>query len=687
MARQVDRKDTIAWRRCRGMNSWDSPDDLAEDFAADVVNVAFEQGGLGSKRRGSIVQPITFTTAPPGYAHLAPFVPAGGAAVAELFIVGANGAMWTVRTGTTALDLTLADAALDAPPIVHTAQLNNKLFIAYRSAENRLHVLDAGGTTVRRTGLLAPPAPVVTDVGVGTYPSTLRYYRVQWATYGGATVLREGALGPATAFTPSGTALAAQISLPPLPGQGENAWRIYVSADNATYYRLASLFIANTTFDDTTIVGTWTGELAPLEGTFTNWPSVRFLCSTGDRLLGFGVYNPEAAVVGDVMPPLVGRVYFSPVLNTTDADDDERVSNTLQHKGWIDIARNAGGVDRGIAQAVDNQIMVAQSQGLYLLIPTGQDTSPYRRVALSPTLGWVSQWSAFPGEDEAGRPALYFLDPQRGPYRYGARGLEWLGYDIQTLWARFDKDAPPVQCHGQYLSATRECRWIVPILGPNVMVINFNVRLGQAIGDGSVRGGWAQYTGRQSGAPGPYAAARTSVMFSEVFSTPRTAVLRLYLGFADLGLGAPLLLRMDEPGVYEDGVGTTLVQSYSAYLVSKAWLVPPDQNVKQIIRAWLKAKSATGVVIMMGALRNYSDEHRYATVTLTPVPDQILPPPLTPMHQARVQKRFNDASLVDAFAFQIAIGDPGLMDASVTSPAQGWTLDQWIATIEYGAET
>ena len=64
------------------MNSWDSPDDLDDDICALAVNVQFEQGGLGKKRLGSVYQALTFPAAPPGYAYLANFVPAGGAAVA-----------------------------------------------------------------------------------------------------------------------------------------------------------------------------------------------------------------------------------------------------------------------------------------------------------------------------------------------------------------------------------------------------------------------------------------------------------------------------------------------------------------------------------------------------------------------------------------------------------------------------
>jgi len=532
---------------------------------------------------------------------------------------------------------------------------------------------------------------MVTNVGVGSYPATLRYYRAQWAVNGAGGRERSSNLGPSVAFTPSGTGAAALASHPPIPpGEGINAWYLWVSADDATFYLVGGVAIG-LDIGDNAIVGTWTTEVAPPEGAHTNWPSVRFLCSTGDRLLGFGVHNPTAPIASDVMPPLAGRVYFSPVLNTSDAADDERVSNTLQAKGWIDIARNAGGVDRGIAQAIDNQIMVAQSEGLYLLIPTGQDTAPYRRVALAPSIGWVSQWSSFAGEDEAGRPAIYFLDPNRGPYRYGAAGLQWLGYEMQALWETFDKNAVPERCHGQYLPATREVRWFVPSTHPpfgGAMVLNFNVALGQNHGDGSVRGGWSQFIGRP-GPSGPLTQARTSVVFSEVWTNPRSAVPRLYLGFLNLGLSVPVLLRMDEPGVYQDGVGTTLVNTYVAYLTSKAWLVSPNQNIKQIIRAWVKAKAGTGVVIVMGALRNYSDEHRYATVTLDPAPTTVPPPPSTiaPFTQGRVQKRFNDAAMTDAFAFQIAIGDPGLIDAGQTAVVQGWTLDQWFATLEYGDET
>jgi hypothetical protein len=149
----------------------------------------------------------------------------------------------------------------------------------------------------------------------------------------------------------------------------------------------------------------------------------------------------------------------------------------------------------------------------------------------------------------------------------------------------------------------------------------------------------------------------------------------------------PLLLRTDVAGIYVDSSGAAWAEPYAAYFVSKAWLVPPDQNVKQVIRAWLKAKAGQDVVIVLGMFRNYSEQHRYFSVTLDPTAPTVPPPPLAPFQQTRVQKRFADASMTDAFAFQICLGDPGLIDSATTGVVQGWTLDQWFATIEYGSET
>src|SRR4030095_17079732 len=94
----------------------------------------------------------------------------------------------------------------------------------------------------------------------------------------------------------------------------------------------------------------------------------------------------DEAPGGDSVPPVPGRVWFSPALDTSGvgANDDERVSNSQTFKGWIDIARNAGAEDRAIVGPIDGQILVFQSRGVYLLLPTGQASAPYRRVGPRP---------------------------------------------------------------------------------------------------------------------------------------------------------------------------------------------------------------------------------------------------------------------------------------------------------------
>src|SRR6188768_3437093 len=310
MARAVDRKDTLTMRRVRGMNDWDDPSSLPDDIATLVVNMQYHNGGLGRRRRGSVAVTVggdAFT----GVTYLANFVPAGGDPNAELFLVSGDTPkrLLISRTGPTATLLT-ADPVTGTDQF-DTATLNNKLFIAYPSGINRLHVYVPGTTVVRQVGLTTPiAAPTATNSGAaGSYPADKRFYRIQWRVYAGGTLQRQSNLSAAVAFTPSGTAIGVDVARPAAPTDGTTHWALYVSADDATYYFLMNVPLATAVVLENVPFNTWDGELAPLEGAFTNWPSVKFLCSTGDRLLGFGVH--ASAATGDAMVPLNGRVYFS----------------------------------------------------------------------------------------------------------------------------------------------------------------------------------------------------------------------------------------------------------------------------------------------------------------------------------------------------------------------------------------
>jgi hypothetical protein len=373
---------------------------------------------------------------------------------------------------------------------------------------------------------------------------------------------------------------------------------------------------------------------------------VKFLLSTGERLLGFGAWESAA---GDSVVPRNGRVYFSPVLDTSEVEDDERVSNTLSFKGYIDVSRDAGAEDRAIIGPVDGQIFVFQSRGVWMLVPTSNAQQPYRRITMSNLLGAVSQPSCFTGEDESGQSCLYFLDPERGPYRYGFGGFQWLGYDVQDLWATVNLAATSRVAVGAYDAANRRCIWLVATGSSNDpdTGLVFHVREGQPTEKEGVRYGWTKWTG-------DLCAARTMVMFSETIGATMSRNLKPYMGFASS------LLRGEDSSATNDA-GT----AFQSYVTSKAWNIEPLTTKKRLGKAYLQAKTGAGVTVRLSMIRNYGDETNRTA-------DQLL---TASGSETRIMKNFEGIGFADAWSFQFRVGDSAAV-------ANAWTLDHVLATIE-----
>lgn len=646
-------RTTITWSRNRGRNGWDIPSDLPEDMVAEAIDVVLVKNTLGQKRQGTATQAITGTFT--SYYALARYVPGQSEAAAELFIVSNDGTpkIGRVAAGTAFTDLTLADNIATKPQDAHFAVLNGKLFIAYDSAVNRLHVFDPNTSTsaVRRSGLAAPAAATVADLGAGSgsYAATLRYYRIQWVTQVSSTDRIYSNLGTAVSFTPVGNGTHARVTRPSLAGESETHWRVWGSEDGELYYRISgAIAVATTTFDDNTAPASYADvfdEAAPEEGAFTPWPSVKFLLSTGDRLVGFGVWESSA---GTGLAPKNGRVYFSPVLDTTDVDDEERVSDTVTISGYIDVGRNAGAEDRAIAGPLDGQILVFQSRGLHMLISTGEADQPFRRITLSPRIGAVNQWSTFVGEDEAGRACIYWLDPERGPYRYGAEGLQWCGYDIQDIWRTVNLAATTRVAHGVYDPELRRCLFWLATGSSNAPneAVQFFVREGEPTKVEGVRYGWARMTCAD--------APISSVVFSETIGATMSHTLKAYTG-------ATILARINDDSATTDPSST----SFRGYVTSRAFPLRPLHVNKTLGKSYLQAAVATNVTIRQTLTRNYGDEpDRHADASITPQ-----------QSETRRLVRFEDANLAEAFTFQVTLGDAVEKDS-------GWTLDEWTATVE-----
>lgn len=645
--------NTLRWSRNRGRNGWDIPSDVSPEMSCESMNLLLEKNTLGRKRRGS--KPQTFSGDAIGtYEALHRFVPGQDDTAAEAFIVSIESAtnkILRVAGGTSASNLTRKDDIATNPHLVRAAILNGKFYLAYDSTVNRLHVFDPAlsTSTVRRAGLATPAAPSVANTGSGSYAATLRYYRIEWRVKVSSTVQRRSLLGTATSFTPSGSGTHARVTQPTVPSEGETHWAIYGSADDEDYYELAEVAIGTTTYDDNETPASYDDNTAaPDEGTFTPFPSVKYLLSTGDRLIGFGVWETSA---GDSLAPKPGRIYFTPVLDTTDSDDDERISNTLEFKGYIDFSRNAGAEDRAIAGPLDGTFLAFQSRGIAAFIQTGAANQPYQRVTRTNELGAVSQESTFMGEDEEGAPCIYFVDPVRGPYRYGSSGFQWLGYDVQDVWATVNLAATVRVAAGVYDAELRAVIFGLATGSSNVLneFLVFFVREGMATSVEGVRGGWVRW--QNAATPFTF---RCLAMLPEELAATMSRSLKPYAGHSTK------LLRLNDESVQQDDSS-----SFQAYATSPAFNMGRMQFHKRLAEPYLQALAVSGVTITQTWTRNHGDETgRTSTVSLTPTGSQT-----------RVVRKFEGGELVDADHAQVTLGDGSAAN-------NAWTMDEWIAPFE-----
>lgn len=638
----------------RGRNGNDIPSALLEGQVAEAYNIDLVQGTYGRKRNGSDNVALSGTFS--GILQFGYFIPGTDDTAAEIFFTSNDTPtkLCRVAAGTTISDLTRKDNVSARPQDVHFVTGNGKLWIAYKSAVNRIHVFDPDISTsiVRRGGLATPGAPSVANQGSGTYAATLRYYRVRWYVNTGGAVQRYGLFGTAQSFTPSGTGASARITMPTAPSEGETHWQVAASADGTNYYILNAAVVGTTTIDDTTAPSAYAQLSAvPEEGAYTCFPSCKFLAYDGDRLLGFGVHEATSNT-GDGAVPYAGTLYYSPVLGTTSGvayDDDERCSQSATVKGQLTIARNVGGEDRAIIQCFD-KVLCFQSNQVTLCVRTGNTANPYVRSRVEP-FGAVSQWSTFLGKDESGQACVYFLEPKIGPCRFGVNGFQWLGYDIQDVWATFNADATTRSAVGVYNEPTRRCEWRIATGSSNdaTTPITFQVEFGVPTKEYGVRFGWT--TGSIDGTP------KCLAMLPATIGATMTRALKPYSG----NTTAAPLIKHDVSTVTDGDDGT----AYQAYITSRAIMGRRERDSVMIKvinqgKSWLEALAAFGVKIRQTLIPNYGGQaDRTSDVVLSP-----------DNNQTRVVKRFEDSALADAKVVQVKLGDAAAV-------ANLWTIDAW----------
>lgn len=645
----------IPWTKNRGRNGWDPALEVKLDQSVESENITLYNGGLGGKRGGSIAMTIVDYV---GHNVLFEYVPTSGDIAAQLFVVSADPSPKILLTPAgsdtfpTWLNLVLTHAIASSPQDACAVAFNGKIYWAYNSGINRLHRYDGTAPAIYPAGL-APfaAAATVVDTGAGAYAATLRYYKTRSTQQSvlGATMRRsEG--NTSIAFTPSGAGAAARITRPTAVAEGETHWEVYGSTDDITFYGpIATIAIATTTYDDSSTPSDWADDFdaEPIAGFHTPFPSLKFLGTDGSRLYGLGVYESTA---GDSVAPKGGRLYFSPALDSSDTDDDERISNTVNDIGVLDLIRGAGVYDRGITKKpVNNVIYAFQTRGIHGIALTEDPAVPYRRIGGSSVFGAVNNQSIVIGLDRLDRDCAYFLDPILGPSVIGgADGLKWCGKDVKNIWDTINLEATGVVAWGLWYPDRNQVIFGIATGDSNdpdtILVLDTTEQYLDE--DGDLRGGWTTWGGT-------FATARCGAVFSNTFASPRSAVKVPYVGLRS----GTTLLRYDEDTDDDDGT------AFQAYVTSGALAVEIDEMAVQ--RAHVIADAADGIVIQQSLIRNFGDEPaRRATVTLDPVAGETI-----------VKREFDNTNLQDAWAVQVTLGDE-------TAIANQWQLHQYHAEIQ-----
>ena len=614
-----------------GRNNTDPTIALAENQCVDALNVDWYDGLLGRKRGGSDSVSLSGGTAfTNGIQTLIRHVPGSSETAAELWAIDAaagGGIMKRLTGGTTWANVTLSEVIASDEEQVVGVTLNGKLFLAYDEAADRLHVYDPNlaSPRVRRVGFATPAAHTAANTGAGSYAAVLRYYRVRWLQLNGTTVARRSEPGASVSFTPSGSGTAARVTQPTVAGEQETHWEVEASTDNSTFYRLSQVAIATTTYSSNTE--------SDVAGYHANWTSVKYLLTDGNRLLGAGAWEASGA--------RNSRVWFSPVLGSADKGDDERVRNTTTQKDYVDLNENDGGFVTGLGGPLNGNVIAFKYRQVWKLVATGDVATPYLPRRLSDQIGCIAHKSICLGEDESGRPALYFMS-HKGPYRIGAFGLQYLGRDNEDIWSTINLGATSIVAHTIYHSDKHQV-WFHVATGsnndPETRMV-FDTLLGSVDDKNRVRGGWARHTSNAAG-------ARCSCLFSNTLGTSMSRDLKPHIGRST----GTTILKCDTATT--DDAGT----AFQAYVETKPLTIAPLGVNVGIGQTHLLAEAAANVTITQTITRDYGLETRTATVSLTAAGSET-----------RVLSKIEGSELSQCGTIQIRLGDASAL-------ASAWTLD------------
>lgn len=481
-----------------------SPMSIANDACTVALNVEFYQAPLGGRRFGCDVVDITSShlNDETDIVHISQWFPANDITVPEWWGVAATpGVSATIakRTAGVWSKITPIDAVVTTVPNIYNIVMtpapssvssNGKLFIAYPSAVDRLHVWDPNnGAVLRRVGLAEPNPPTLGNGIVSAVPATPRFYRIRLVRQAGVGIEITARSEPSTsvAFTPDGVH-APRITHPSFDvNESATHWEVEGSFDDINYYVLQSLAVATTFWDDTftdPISFSEEGELSEDIGTYLTPPSAAFLLVTDDRLIMAGHQTDIS---------LMSTVWWTPVKTDPAGGNDERLPLSVNNSQSLD--NYSGGPITGIAPGISGSWYVFKASRIYKMTRTGDPTRAYTDITLTTERGAV-RGSVFNGLDSAGRPCIFFTDPQVGPCMLGTGGLQRI-MGLTNTWKRVNVKATSIIVRGLYYNAKSQAHWWVSVDGANTPNLKLVLQVDelQVDEDGQLGRGWSLATG------------------------------------------------------------------------------------------------------------------------------------------------------------------------------------------------
>lgn len=630
-----------------GINNTDPAISLPDDQVVDARNVDRSRSTLGARRRGAAAISLT-----------------GSAIEAHDMVTflhrhfvsgdGSDAALWALGVsdiGT--FNLQYKDTSWHSPTLkddivvtgtnkykVRAISLHGKIFFAYKSAQDRLHVWD--GSTLRRTGLAEPAAPTGANTGAGTLTGT-RYYRVRYVELSGTTVLRRSEPSDTLTFAPSTTGLAVRITKPAAISEGETHWELEASIDNSNFYRIARTVVATTTYDDNQDYVTGYAQAFTLSedvGDYSLIGSVRFLVADQDRLVFAGSHEDadSDSVVG-----------WTPVDNDPGDGNDERVP--LDTTNTKNLDGRLGGRVTGMSNPINGYIYVFKNERIYKLVRTGTRTNAYEAVLVTDKRGAV-EGSVLEGIDQQGNPCVYFFDAKTGPCRVGIGGVLEAGDDINNTWEAVDDDAD-LCAVGLLYTRNKQAHWWVAtdaVTPDTHLVLQTNETRQSADG---IRRGWDIWDGDS-------AEALCATMYAENIDAgvARSETLKPLIGRR----GGGLIWQLDT-GADDNGA------AYHAYQTTKPFTPVGLLNDVELKGAALLGIAGEGVTVEVTAIADMGLFEKSATADFSPEGSET-----------QVIAAMDDLGLAEMTMMQITFED-------ATVPTGRWDLQAFAMAEGKGQKT